>query len=187
VLEPLGILLREVDSYHCCQEGWMKHSWLNNISKYRLLRVLSRIYLKKVHFMPIGGIDALFTKSIDWSLIETHWQDMMQVILSIQAGKCSEPQSSGAGTAIIANFSTTLSDSIRGRETTLAATQTTLSATRPQSSARNHIICHQPRLAGRPSAWQLPISVCSFRIQLPFHELGDFRRARIELLGQGLR
>lgn len=32
-------------------------------------------------------IDALFTKSIDWSLIETHWQDMMQVILSIQAGK----------------------------------------------------------------------------------------------------
>jgi len=32
-------------------------------------------------------IDALFTKSIDWLLIETHWQDMMQVILSIQAGK----------------------------------------------------------------------------------------------------
>ncbi len=32
-------------------------------------------------------IDALFGKSVDWSLIETHWQDMMQVILSIQAGK----------------------------------------------------------------------------------------------------
>jgi len=32
-------------------------------------------------------IDALFSKSIDWSLIETHWQDMMQVVLSIQAGK----------------------------------------------------------------------------------------------------
>jgi TnpA family transposase len=32
-------------------------------------------------------IDALFTKSIDWSLIETHWHDMMQVVLSIQAGK----------------------------------------------------------------------------------------------------
>ena len=32
-------------------------------------------------------IDALFAKSIDWSLIETHWQEMMQVILSIQAGK----------------------------------------------------------------------------------------------------
>lgn len=32
-------------------------------------------------------IDTLFTKSIDWALIETHWQDMMQVVLSIQAGK----------------------------------------------------------------------------------------------------
>ncbi len=32
-------------------------------------------------------IDALFNKAINWSLIETHWQDMMQVILSIQAGK----------------------------------------------------------------------------------------------------
>ncbi len=32
-------------------------------------------------------IDTLFTKSIDWSLIERHWQDMMQVVLSIQAGK----------------------------------------------------------------------------------------------------
>jgi TnpA family transposase len=32
-------------------------------------------------------IDGLFAKSIDWSLIETHWQDMMQVVLSIQAGK----------------------------------------------------------------------------------------------------
>ncbi len=32
-------------------------------------------------------IDALFAKSVDWSLIETHWQDMMQVVLSIQAGK----------------------------------------------------------------------------------------------------
>jgi TnpA family transposase len=32
-------------------------------------------------------IDALFSKTIDWSLIETHWEDMMQVVLSIQAGK----------------------------------------------------------------------------------------------------
>jgi Tn3 transposase DDE domain len=29
---------------------------------------------------------ALFSKEIDWRLIETHWQDMMQVVLSIQAG-----------------------------------------------------------------------------------------------------
>lgn len=32
-------------------------------------------------------IDSLFAKTIDWSLIETHWADMMQVALSIQAGK----------------------------------------------------------------------------------------------------
>jgi len=32
-------------------------------------------------------IDLLFTKTVDWDLVETHWQDMMQVVLSIQAGK----------------------------------------------------------------------------------------------------
>jgi TnpA family transposase len=31
-------------------------------------------------------IDALFSHEIDWDLIATHWQDMMQVVLSIQAG-----------------------------------------------------------------------------------------------------
>lgn len=31
-------------------------------------------------------LDSLFTKTVDWNLIETHWQDMMQVVLSIQAG-----------------------------------------------------------------------------------------------------
>ncbi|WP_295443657.1 Tn3 family transposase [uncultured Thiodictyon sp.] len=32
------------------------------------------------------NIDALFSRSIDWALIKTHWQDLMQVVLSIQAG-----------------------------------------------------------------------------------------------------
>jgi TnpA family transposase len=32
-------------------------------------------------------VDALFARSVDWKLIETHWQDMVQVVLSIQAGK----------------------------------------------------------------------------------------------------
>ena len=31
-------------------------------------------------------IDALFTQVVDWELIERHWHDMMQVVLSIQAG-----------------------------------------------------------------------------------------------------
>lgn len=32
-------------------------------------------------------IDSLFTQVVNWELIERHWQDMMQVVLSIQAGK----------------------------------------------------------------------------------------------------
>ena len=32
-------------------------------------------------------IDALFGASIDWTLIEPHYRDVMQVVLSIQAGK----------------------------------------------------------------------------------------------------
>lgn len=32
-------------------------------------------------------IDALFSDVIEWGLIERHWEDMMQVALSIQAGK----------------------------------------------------------------------------------------------------
>lgn len=36
-------------------------------------------------------INRLFTDTVDWHLIETHWQDLMQVALSIQAGKISSP------------------------------------------------------------------------------------------------
>jgi TnpA family transposase len=32
-------------------------------------------------------IDRLLTQVVDWDLIERYWQDMMQVVLSIQAGK----------------------------------------------------------------------------------------------------
>ena len=32
-------------------------------------------------------IDALFTQVVDWDLIERHWLDLMQVVLSIQAGQ----------------------------------------------------------------------------------------------------
>lgn len=34
-------------------------------------------------------IDNLFSDSIDWSLIDMHWKDMMQVVLSIRSGKMS--------------------------------------------------------------------------------------------------
>ena len=32
-------------------------------------------------------IDSLFSQTINWQLIETHWPDLLQVVLSIQAGK----------------------------------------------------------------------------------------------------
>ena len=32
-------------------------------------------------------IDSLFTQTANWKLIKTHWKDLMQVVLSIQAGK----------------------------------------------------------------------------------------------------
>jgi TnpA family transposase len=32
-------------------------------------------------------IDALFRDKVDWDLIETHWKDLMRVVLSIKAGK----------------------------------------------------------------------------------------------------
>ncbi|MFP3647680.1 Tn3 family transposase [Paraburkholderia sp. SIMBA_054] len=36
-------------------------------------------------------VDRLFTATIDWVLIERHWQELMQVALSIQAGTISSP------------------------------------------------------------------------------------------------
>ncbi|MBF0398697.1 MAG: Tn3 family transposase [Desulfobacterales bacterium] len=32
-------------------------------------------------------IDSFFTQTVNWQLIKTHWKDLMQVVLSIQAGK----------------------------------------------------------------------------------------------------
>ena len=37
----------------------------------------------------LDHIDALFTDVIDWELLKTHWQDLLQVVLSIKAGKIS--------------------------------------------------------------------------------------------------
>ncbi|MBV9601724.1 MAG: Tn3 family transposase, partial [Chloroflexi bacterium] len=37
-------------------------------------------------------IDALFSDTVDWVLIETHWPDLLQVVLSIKAGTISSTQ-----------------------------------------------------------------------------------------------
>jgi TnpA family transposase len=47
-----------------------------------------------VLYKPDAGMtyqhtESLFGETIDWDLIERHWQDLMQVVLSIQAGKIS--------------------------------------------------------------------------------------------------
>jgi TnpA family transposase len=47
-----------------------------------------------IFYRPTKGaryehIDALFGEAIDWDLIETHWQDLLRVVLSIKAGKVS--------------------------------------------------------------------------------------------------
>ena len=34
-------------------------------------------------------IDSLFNDTVDWKLIETHWKDMLQIVLSIKTGKVS--------------------------------------------------------------------------------------------------
>ncbi len=39
---------------------------------------------KQTHYQHI---DALFRETIDWSLLETHWPDLMRVVLSIKVGK----------------------------------------------------------------------------------------------------
>lgn len=36
-------------------------------------------------------IDRLFTDTVDWKIIEDHWRDLMQVAISIQAGKIASP------------------------------------------------------------------------------------------------
>jgi TnpA family transposase len=35
------------------------------------------------------NVDSLFSDAIDWDLIKTHWQDLIQVVLSIKYGKIS--------------------------------------------------------------------------------------------------
>jgi TnpA family transposase len=55
----------------------------------RVWRVMfSRTYMYRVdRETTYKHIDALFTQVVDWELIERYWHDMMQVVLSIQAGK----------------------------------------------------------------------------------------------------
>lgn len=53
----------------------------------RIRNVKDLIFFRADKKQKYKHIDALFTETIDWELIETHWKDLMQVVLSIKAGK----------------------------------------------------------------------------------------------------
>jgi TnpA family transposase len=59
------------------------------------IKLMPRIrnWKELIFFRPTSekyqNIDSLFGEQIDWDLIKTHWQDLLQVVLSIRSGKIS--------------------------------------------------------------------------------------------------
>lgn len=53
----------------------------------RIRNIKDLVFYRPERKKKYKHIDSLFKESIDWALIETHWQDLMQVVLSIKAGK----------------------------------------------------------------------------------------------------
>lgn len=45
------------------------------------------IFYRPTKVTAYAHLEGLFGEQVDWKLIETHWQDLMQVVLSIKAGK----------------------------------------------------------------------------------------------------
>ena len=45
------------------------------------------IFYRPTKVTAYSHLEGLFGEQVDWKLIETHWQDLMQVVLSIKAGK----------------------------------------------------------------------------------------------------
>ena len=53
----------------------------------RIRNIKDLVFYKPDKQKKYKHLDSLFKESIAWDLIETHWQDLMQVVLSIKAGK----------------------------------------------------------------------------------------------------
>jgi len=53
----------------------------------RIRNIKDLVFYKPDKQKKYKHLDSLFKESIDWDLIEMHWQDLMQVVLSIKAGK----------------------------------------------------------------------------------------------------
>ena len=53
----------------------------------RIRNVKDLVFYRPEKKKKYKHIDSLFGDAIDWGLIENHWKDLMQVVLSIKAGK----------------------------------------------------------------------------------------------------
>ena len=53
----------------------------------RIRNVKDLIFYRAEKKAKYKHINTLFTETIDWELIETHWKDLMRVVISIKAGK----------------------------------------------------------------------------------------------------
>ena len=63
-------------------------AYLLGIKLFPRMRTWNKIaFYRPSNDVKYEHIDNLFTKTTDWKMIETHRQDMMQVVLSIQAGQ----------------------------------------------------------------------------------------------------
>lgn len=79
------------DTLHADTQGQSEPAF--GLSRFLAIKLMPRMrnWDDVIFYRPDKSIryrhsDALFTKEIDWQLIMTHWPDMMQVALSIQAG-----------------------------------------------------------------------------------------------------
>ena len=79
------------DTLHADTQGQSKPVF--GLSRLLGITLMPRIrtWADVAFYRPSGSaqychINSPFTREIDWQLIETQWQDMMQVVLSIQAG-----------------------------------------------------------------------------------------------------
>ncbi|SMP18112.1 Transposase and inactivated derivatives, TnpA family [Laceyella tengchongensis] len=55
----------------------------------RIRNLKDLMFFRPFESVRYKHIDILFTETINWKLIETHWKDLLQVVLSIKAGKIS--------------------------------------------------------------------------------------------------
>ncbi len=80
----------EVDTLHTDTHGQSAVvfglAWLLGVNLQPRIRDWKEVLLFRPDDEPYEQLDSLFGGTINWGLIETHWQDLMQVVLSVQAG-----------------------------------------------------------------------------------------------------